>query len=212
MLMSVATSTFIPSFHQYRPICVIVCLNFSESYIDGEELLTMTAVELTPTVPLGIARKIVRLIPNSESTQPINALNQSTVEDQGVPQDLELAPSNTSTPVQADSYQSTPSTSRPSTPSTSTISDPLVIPNHWRPEIEQNIQDQALSDSSCNEIVRTLVNMLFSQGRGKPNRSQCDNLARKLILKYPFAKDDMGTGYVSFDFLLLEVGAIMHSK
>ena len=101
----------------------------------------------------------MQLIPNSVSTQPINALNQSTLEDQGVPQDLELAPSNTSTPVQADSYQSTPLTSRPSTPSTSTVSDPLAIHNHWRPEIEQNFQDQALSDSSCNEIVRTLVNM-----------------------------------------------------
>ena len=47
----------------------------------------------------------------------------------------------------------------PSTP------DPLAIPNHWRPEIEQTFKITGLdfSDSSCNEIVRTLFNMLFAQ-------------------------------------------------
>ena len=32
----------------------------------------------------------------------------------------------------------------------------------------------------------------------KPTTSLCDEMARKLILKYPFVKDDLGNGYVSF--------------
>ena len=46
------------------------------------------------------------------------------------------------------------------------------------------------------EIVRVLVTSLFSRFT-KPTRAQSAALARKLILKYPFMKDDLGNGYVS---------------
>lgn len=46
------------------------------------------------------------------------------------------------------------------------------------------------------EIVRTLVNLLFARF-AKPTRDQCEDFARKLIMKYPFVKDDLGNGYVS---------------
>lgn len=71
----------------------------------------------------------------------------------------------------------------------------IVIPDHWRPEIEQCIEDMNFSDSARNEVVRTLVNLLFITS-GKPSRDDCEQLARKLILVYPFAKDDLGNGYV----------------
>ena len=45
-------------------------------------------------------------------------------------------------------------------------------------------------------MVRSLVNLLFAKDT-KPSRANCENLARRLILKYPFLKDDMGIGYVS---------------
>lgn len=45
-------------------------------------------------------------------------------------------------------------------------------------------------------MIRALVHQLFAKSR-KPTRSQCEDLARKLILKYPFVKDDLGNGYVS---------------
>ena len=45
-------------------------------------------------------------------------------------------------------------------------------------------------------MVRSLVNLLFAKDT-KPSRANCENLARRLILKYPFLKDDMGNGYVS---------------
>ena len=41
--------------------------------------------------------------------------------------------------------------------------------------------------------------MLISKVGPKPIRNHCEQVARKLILKYPFMKDDMGDGYVSFD-------------
>ena len=41
-----------------------------------------------------------------------------------------------------------------------------------------------------------LVTQFFTYSR-KPTRFDCEQIARKLILKYPFMKDDMGNGYVS---------------
>lgn len=83
-----------------------------------------------------------------------------------------------------------------SSPSTSAARSDIVIPDHWRPEVENCLKEECLTDSARNEIVRSLVNQLFARA-SKPTRSQCEELARKLILKYPFVKDDMGTGYVS---------------
>lgn len=70
------------------------------------------------------------------------------------------------------------------------------IPEHWRPEVEQCIRNESLEESARCEIVRTLVSLLFSRF-AKPTREQCGSLARQLILKHTFMKDDMGNGYVS---------------
>lgn len=75
--------------------------------------------------------------------------------------------------------------------------DGIALPTHWRPEVESCIQDKSFSDSARNDIVRTVVSLLFSKYR-KPSRAQCDDLARKLILKYPFARDGLGNGYVCY--------------
>ena len=99
---------------------------------------------------------------------------------------------------------STPNSGPPisASPSTCTVSSTpsksgdIDIPDHWRPEIEQCVADQCLTESVRCDMVRTLVNQLFARS-GKPTREQCEHLARKLILKYPFLKDDMGNGYVS---------------
>ena len=88
-----------------------------------------------------------------------------------------------------------PSSSLGSTSSRSSSSE-IVIPDHWRPEIEQCIFEKNISDSARNEIVRILVSQLFCKF-SKPTTSQCADVARKFILKYPFAKDDLGNGYVS---------------
>ncbi len=88
--------------------------------------------------------------------------------------------------------------------------DSVDVPNHWRPEVEECIKTCCLSDSARSEIVRVLVTQLFARSR-KPSRVDCEHHARKLILKYPFMKDDMGYGYVSdlqvcsfFDYLTFD--------
>ena len=88
-----------------------------------------------------------------------------------------------------------------SVPSSSRDSD-IKIPDRWRPEVELAIEDKSLNDSARNGIVRTLVGHLFEKST-KPNRSQCEEVARKFILKYPFFKDDLGNGYVSQLFSLI---------
>ena len=83
----------------------------------------------------------------------------------------------------------------------------IIIPDHWRPEIESCLKED---DSARNEIVRTLVNQLFARS-SKPTRSQCEELARRLILKYPFV---MGNGYVSiyFEICIYDVNYCMDAE
>ena len=76
------------------------------------------------------------------------------------------------------------------------MGDELIFPTHWRPEVEHCLQEKCLSSSARSDMVRTLVNLLFTKS-SKPSRDQCEKLARRIILKYPFAKDDLGNGYVS---------------
>lgn len=82
-----------------------------------------------------------------------------------------------------------------SSSSTLSSNECIDVPSHWRPEVEEGIKRGSLSDTARPEIVRVLVNQLFV--RGKPSRIDCEQHARRLILKYPFMKDDMGNGYVS---------------
>ena len=41
------------------------------------------------------------------------------------------------------------------------------------------------------------MTLLTAKYGPRPSRAQCEDLARQFILKYPFAKDDLGSGYVS---------------
>lgn len=84
----------------------------------------------------------------------------------------------------------------------------LEIPNHWRPEVEECFTEKCLSDRARHEIVRTLVNLLFARVK-KPVRSDCAHLARKLIMKHPFVKDDLGNGYVSCMLLFVVIQSAM---
>ena len=73
----------------------------------------------------------------------------------------------------------------------------ITIPDHWRPEVEECLRKKCLTPNARQEIVRTVANQLFAKSQ-RPTRSDCDQVSRQLILKYPFTKDDLGCGYVSF--------------
>ena len=92
--------------------------------------------------------------------------------------------------------------------STSVISDREVssnsgginneIPKLWQPDVNTCISEKSLTDSTRDEIVRRLVDNLFSKSV-KPTRNDCVEIARKLIMAYPWMRDDVGIGpsYVS---------------
>ena len=80
--------------------------------------------------------------------------------------------------------------------SSSMVSSLSVIPDHWRWEVEECFKAMSLTPPTRDEITRTLANVLFSRSQ-KPTWAECDDIARKLILKYPCTKDDLGCGYVS---------------
>ena len=103
----------------------------------------------------------------------------------------QLPPSrDVSTPV-------TPASASVCSDSSSITSDSPLIPSYWHPEVEYCIKEKMLTTSARCEIVRTLVNQLFARFGKKPTRAQCEDCSRRLILKYPLFKDDMGNGYVS---------------
>ena len=97
---------------------------------------------------------------------------------------------------------SLPSTSRhagsiSSISTTPSSSERVQIPNFWREETQDCLDEGILNETSRGDITRTLVTLLVGKHGPKPGRARCEDLARQLILKYPFVKDDLGTGYVS---------------
>ncbi len=53
----------------------------------------------------------------------------------------------------------------------------MVIPNHWRPEVEDCLKKKLLTMNARNEIVRNLVSQLFSRC-SRPNHTDCEKLSR----------------------------------
>ena len=176
-----------------------------ENYIDGAAFLTLTEDDIKGMIPpLGLVKKITKLLPK-HSQETVSCISQYDSDASCVYTVTFSANDATSYPPKPNGSPSTPCSEKSgstisvfssgaSTPS-SRRSD-IIIPDHWRPEIESCLKEESLTDSARNEIVRTLVNQLFARS-SKPTRSQCEELARRLILKYPFVKDDMGNGYVS---------------
>ena len=80
----------------------------------------------------------------------------------------------------------------------------LVIPDNWRPEVMQSFKAKCITDSTRNEIIRVLANLLFSLS-SKPGRHHCNEIAKKLVLKFPSTKDQLGNGYVSFGSNIVSV-------
>jgi len=76
-------------------------------------------------------------------------------------------------------------------------SNNFEIPAHWRPEVNKCIDNKELTPEGRNFITRTLVTLTMSRVGPKLTKSHCELVAQKLILKYPFMKDDIGNVYVS---------------
>lgn len=73
----------------------------------------------------------------------------------------------------------------------------LVIPSHWTTTTQKAIDEQKLDPKIRGDIVRTMATLLITKYGPQPRKSEVEQFARQLILKYPFMRDDIGTGYVS---------------
>ena len=81
----------------------------------------------------------------------------------------------------------------------SSSSDQVVIPSVWRDDTQASI-DAKFLDTDVRNISRTLTTLLTAKVRSHPRSQEIEQVARNLILKYPFMKDDLGSGYVSSFF------------
>ena len=81
--------------------------------------------------------------------------------------------------------------------STSGSSDSIEIPSHWRPETNACIRNKQLTNECRLDIIRTLVTLATCKFGPDPPKHQLEEIARKLVLKYPFMRDGLGSGYVS---------------
>ena len=75
-------------------------------------------------------------------------------------------------------------------------SNDVIIPDSWRADTQSQIDGERLDADSRNDICRTLTTLLAAKVGNHPSRQQIEQVSRSLIMKYPFMKDDMGSGYV----------------
>ena len=81
--------------------------------------------------------------------------------------------------------------------STASASKEVEIPDNWEPDIQKYLHNQSINCKIRHRMIRVLVERMFSK-YPKPSRANCEELARNLVAKYPFLKDDYGNRYVSY--------------
>lgn len=149
--------------------------------------------------PIGLVKKILKLRPKVHVCITFCHFVSCSLKLQGIDEALPVVTACTPTTNPSIEGNASSVGSSPSTSTNSVSCDSLEIPSHWRPEVEECIKERYLSDTARLEIVRVLVTQLFARST-KPSRPDCERYGRKLILKYPFMRDDRGNGYVSILF------------
>ena len=133
----------------------------------------------------------------SPSSLPSNVLGPSS------PTSFQLSPlsSTSQTEESASSFSSVTTPIR---------SEKMKIPDFWREETQDCIENGIMDDKSRSDITRTLITLLTTKYGPRPGKNHCQQAARQLILKYPFMKDDLGSGYVSiFTYLFLFILCVL---
>ena len=178
----------------------IIGTNFIENYIDGNEFITLDADDVKALVKAyGFGTKNCTTDTQGNKCESYEVIKiyvyicncyrkyyqlmscQDVFSSYHSPHSRPPS-STTSTPSQSDNESFLDVSASPG-PS-------ISIPNQWRPHVETCITKKLLDNSARNEIVRALVHVLFTKFK-KPTRFNCEEFARKLVLKYPFMKDDL---------------------
>ena len=78
-----------------------------------------------------------------------------------------------------------------------------MIPSNWSMYTQKCINEKLMEPKVRHDIVRTLATLIVAKHGPKPRSSEVEVVARQLVLKYPFMRDDLGTGYVSLILCVL---------
>lgn len=81
------------------------------------------------------------------------------------------------------------------------VPQPFPIPK-FRPSTEENLQNKILKDTDRKYIVQTLATLLMTHMQ-RPSLRDCGLVAKALVGKCEFLKDDEGDGEVSEQYSLL---------
>ena len=57
----------------------------------------------------------------------------------------------------------------------------ILIPEYWREETQECIDNKVMDDESRSDITRTLVTLLTAKYGTRPRKNHCQDLARQLI-------------------------------
>jgi hypothetical protein len=180
------------------------CEKFEDNFIDGREFVKLTEDEVKQMVPpLGLAKKIIRMIPMTHPDSPATPIVSPPANISS--QSLFSSPSSQgrgSTEPVPESDDSL------SISSATALSREFQIPDSWPPSIMQCVDQEndeerkrLLVPSIRNEIVRVLATNMFCHNPN-PRKEFCTNVAKMLVKKHKFMKDvgDRVSGYVSYNF------------
>ena len=81
--------------------------------------------------------------------------------------------------------------------------EPFIVPS-FQPKTEQNLNQKILVDTDRKYIVQTLSTVLMTFVQ-RPSLSACGTVAKALVNKYHFLRDDEGSGEVMTCMLHLHV-------
>ena len=88
------------------------------------------------------------------------------------------------------------------------LPQPFPIPK-FRQSTEKNLHDNTLIDSDRKYVVQTLATMLMTHIQ-RPSLQQCGIVAKALVGKYNFLKDDEGDGEVSMQVACIPIWLAVH--
>ena len=71
----------------------------------------------------------------------------------------------------------------------------IVIPDTWRADTQTCINYWLEIPEMSGIILLIHLQLLATKVGKNPSRQQIKQVSRSLILKYPFMKDDLGSGY-----------------
>ena len=76
----------------------------------------------------------------------------------------------------------------------------------FRHEMEKHLKENILTDTDRKHVIQTMATLLM-QHFEKPSLKQCGTVAKDILKKHPFLKDDEGEGEVSFSFCVCDLSA-----